>query len=59
MPCRVPLSDLFHTQNSQVTLPQILLTALSGIYNLRFWRFCSPNAFASLLYLGKTGGEEN
>jgi hypothetical protein len=58
MPCHIPRSALLCAQNSQVTLPQILLTALSGIHNLRFWRFCSSNALASLLYLGNMGGRK-
>lgn len=40
-----------------VTFPQVLLTALSGIHNLRFWRFYSSNALTSLLYLGNMGRE--
>lgn len=58
MPCHIPPSTFLHTQNPQVTLPQILLTALSGIHNLRFWRLSSPNALASLLYLGNMGGRK-
>lgn len=41
-----------------VTL-QVLLTALSGIHNLRFWRLYSSNALASLLHLGNMGREES
>lgn len=37
-----------------VTL-QVLLTAFSGIHNLRFWRLYSSNALASLLHLGNMG----
>lgn len=54
-PVRIPPLALLCTQNSQVPLSQILLTALSGVHNLGFWRFCSSNALASLLYLGKRG----
>lgn len=42
-----------------VTLPQALLTALSGVHNLRFGRLYSSNTLASLLYLGNMGGEES
>lgn len=42
---------------SHVTPPQVLLTALGGIHNLRFGRLCPPNALASLLHLGNTEGD--
>lgn len=45
------------SHSSHVTLPQVLLTALGGIHNLRFGRLCPPNALASLLHLGNTEGE--
>lgn len=51
--------DLWPATSHSVTLPQVLLTALSGIHNLRFWRLYSSNALASLLHLGNMGGEES
>lgn len=50
--------DLWPATSHIVTLPQVLLTALSGIHNLRFWRLYSSNALASLLYLRNTGGRK-